>query len=96
MKCHDRENKRTGELAQLPKQINELESENKPNTGLYDIFSLIFENISEGIIISDIDNRILHINKSIEKLSGYSRQELIGKNIAILNGEKEAKSINKT
>lgn len=50
MNCHDRDQKRTGELAQLTGQINELKSENKQNTGVHDIFSAIFENISEVLL----------------------------------------------
>ena len=44
----------------------------------------IFETSLDGIIISDPDGFIIMVNSSIEKLSGYPQDELIGKHIAEL------------
>jgi len=44
----------------------------------------------EGIIISDAtqpDNPIIYANAGFEKLTGYSRQEVLGKNCRFLQGE---------
>lgn len=84
------------ELFELRKEVNELcafKEEHKRNAELQDIFTAIVENLSEGIVIVDIDSRILYVNKAIERLMGYSSHELIGKDAGVLNGEKEAESI---
>lgn len=44
----------------------------------------VFENSSEGIVITDKDNNILSVNSAFEKLTGYTRNEVIGKNPRIL------------
>jgi diguanylate cyclase (GGDEF)-like protein/PAS domain S-box-containing protein len=44
----------------------------------------VFENSSEGIVITDRDNNILSVNNAFEKLTGYQRTEVIGKNPRIL------------
>ena len=40
---------------------------------------IAFENTMEGIIITDTRNRIVSVNRAVENISGYSREELIGK-----------------
>lgn len=41
--------------------------------------SIAFENTMEGIVITDTQNRIISVNRAVETISGYSRDELIGK-----------------
>ncbi len=50
--------------------------------------------IDEIIIITDITQKIVSINKSAEKKLGYSTDELIGKNIETLVGSKIVKQLN--
>jgi len=40
---------------------------------------IAFENTMEGIVITDTSNRIVSVNRAVEKISGYSRDELVGK-----------------
>ncbi|MBL0207373.1 MAG: bacteriohemerythrin [Propionivibrio sp.] len=40
----------------------------------------VFENSLEGIIITDSDNRTISVNKALESLTGYGREEIIGRN----------------
>ena len=42
-------------------------------------FQEAVENAAEHIIITDADGAILHVNKAAEKITGYSRQEMLGK-----------------
>lgn len=46
--------------------------------------SALFEAATEGIIISDINGKIVMINEKTEELFGYSREELIEKGIEVL------------
>lgn len=41
-------------------------------------FKLAVENISDYIIITDSDGRILYANKAAERITGYSREEIVG------------------
>jgi len=44
----------------------------------------VFEEAMEGIIITDADAIMLHVNRAFAELTGYSREELIGQNPRIL------------
>jgi PAS domain S-box-containing protein len=47
-------------------------------------FRVLFEQAAEGINISDFSGEILLANESFSKMTGYSKDELEGKNISIL------------
>lgn len=49
---------------------------------------LCLESISEGVLITGPDRRILSANRAFELLTGYSEQELIGRSCALLQGPK--------
>jgi diguanylate cyclase (GGDEF)-like protein/PAS domain S-box-containing protein len=44
----------------------------------------VFENTMEGIAVTDKDNHILEINDAFTRITGYSREEVIGKTPGIL------------
>ena len=44
-----------------------------------DIFNLLSEGISEGIILVNIKQQIVSTNSSAEEMFGYDKDELIGK-----------------
>ncbi|MFH1320774.1 MAG: PAS domain S-box protein [Bacteroidota bacterium] len=45
----------------------------------HELLSSIFENMAEAVLILDLDERIVYTNKSIEALSGYPVDKLLGK-----------------
>ncbi|MBU0721339.1 EAL domain-containing protein [bacterium] len=47
-------------------------------------FAKAVENSDNNIIITDLDYKITYVNESFEKTSGYSREEVLGKNPRIL------------
>jgi PAS domain S-box-containing protein len=49
-------------------------------------FTKFASSISEGVIISDEKEEIIWVNKSFEKISGYTLKELIGKGPEIFHG----------
>jgi diguanylate cyclase (GGDEF)-like protein/PAS domain S-box-containing protein len=44
----------------------------------------VFENASEGVVIADIDAKIIAVNKAFTDITGYAEQEVLGKNPRIL------------
>ena len=47
-------------------------------------YAIFFENSNEGIIITDFKTKILSVNKSFSKITGYRKDEVIGKKPSIL------------
>ncbi len=43
-----------------------------------DLQALALDNVSDHVIITDLDGYILYVNKAAEKLTGYSKKEMIG------------------
>jgi PAS domain S-box-containing protein len=48
----------------------------------------VFENTSEGIMITDATNRIISANKALEALTGFSEHELLGQNPKIFTSDR--------
>lgn len=87
VKQHDDQVKRR--LAK-EKRLLEVINENK-------VFQQLFEQSSSGMIITDPkqnDNPIVYANEGFEQITGYMREEIIGKNCRFLQGE-DTKSTDK-
>jgi PAS domain S-box-containing protein len=54
------------------------------------ILSAAVEQTTESVVITDKDGGIQYINPSYAEITGYSREELIGKSIGFLNIDKES------
>ncbi|PMB38927.1 diguanylate cyclase [Fischerella thermalis CCMEE 5330] len=50
----------------------------------------IFENISDGVIVTDLSGRVIDWNRAAEKMFGYSKAEVLGKNLGILHKPEES------
>lgn len=48
----------------------------------------VFENISEGMLITDTDGRVLDVNRSFCEITGYARQEVLGANPRLWKSER--------
>lgn len=48
----------------------------------------VFESTSEGIMITDQDNRIISVNWAFEVITGYTEEEVLGKNPDILGSNR--------
>ncbi|HMF14629.1 MAG TPA: response regulator [Gemmataceae bacterium] len=70
-------------LAELPKRVEEaviryrLQQNNR-------LLIAALESARDGIMITDLQGVILHVNQALEHMTGYSRQELIGQNPRLL------------
>jgi hypothetical protein len=49
-----------------------------------DIFNILFEAVSEGVLVVDDQQNIVSVNSSIEKIFGYKKEELIGQQLQVL------------
>lgn len=50
----------------------------------------VFENSSEGIMITDAQNRIVMVNRTFTQVTGYSAAEVIGRNPRLLSSGKQS------
>jgi PAS domain S-box-containing protein len=70
-------------LAELPKRVGEavtryrLQQNNR-------LLIAALESAHDGIMITDLQGVILHVNQALEQMTGYTRRELIGQNPRLL------------
>lgn len=50
----------------------------------------VFDNAGEGILVTDIHNRFVVVNKKFEEITGYSQEEVLGKNPALLSSGQQS------
>jgi diguanylate cyclase (GGDEF)-like protein/PAS domain S-box-containing protein len=48
----------------------------------------VFENTADGVLITDVDGAILSVNPAFIEITGYSAEEVIGKNPRILQSDR--------
>ena len=60
-----------------------------------EFISSITEQIKDAVIITNLDGKIIYVNKATEEMYGYTRDELMGKDPGILNAEPMADEIQK-
>lgn len=73
---------RQGDTAELIDAIKKAQSERDRVESLaHDLekFKLAVEGASDHISITDIDGMVLYVNKAVEKITGYGREEVVGK-----------------
>lgn len=56
----------------------------------------IYSNISEAILVSDTDHKIVAFNPAFSKMTGYTLADIQGKNAAILHAERHSSEFFKT
>jgi diguanylate cyclase (GGDEF)-like protein/PAS domain S-box-containing protein len=53
------------------------------------ITASVFDNSQEAILITDADNAIVNVNSAFTKITGYSREEVLGRNPNLLNSGRQ-------
>ena len=61
---------------------------NQENEQRIKLFSQSMQNASEGMMITNSENKIIEVNKAFEKIYGYSEAEVIGQNPKIFSAKK--------
>ncbi len=56
----------------------------------------VFENTLEGITITDVSGYVIEANAAFGKITGYSREEIVGKNLRILQSGLQSTSFYET
>ena len=52
----------------------------------------VFESTREGVIITDLEGRILDVNRAFTEISGYSEPEVLGRNPSLLRSNRQDQS----
>jgi len=63
-------------------------SERKERDRQINLLARALESVNECVSITDLEDKVLYINSTFEKVYGYKREELIGKPISIVRSEK--------
>ena len=77
----------TNNFHNIPISIVDI-SEHKKNEKKLKLSSRVFSDTHEGIIITDADRLIVDVNPAFSGITGYSREEVIGKNPHFLSSGK--------
>lgn len=73
---------------ELEKKISELEKARHMLENIASNDMAVIENMSEGIMITNPEGIITQVNPAFEKITGYSADQVIGKNPNVLNSGK--------
>jgi diguanylate cyclase (GGDEF)-like protein/PAS domain S-box-containing protein len=75
---------RTAELTASNRSLQQEISERKRTTEALSQAAAVFENTSEGAMITDTAKQIVAVNGAFTKITGYSQQDVLGKTSACL------------
>lgn len=56
----------------------------------------VFESSHEGILITDADNRMVSVNRALTAITGYDKEELLGRNPAMFSSGRQSSDFFKT
>jgi diguanylate cyclase (GGDEF)-like protein/PAS domain S-box-containing protein len=78
-----------GDMAnRLPKTGNAIEQSVSETANSLRLMASVFEHSSEGIVITDQDNRIVMVNSAFSRLTGYSAKDVLGRDSGLLSAGK--------
>jgi diguanylate cyclase (GGDEF)-like protein/PAS domain S-box-containing protein len=52
----------------------------------------VFESTADGVMVTDVDNRIIAVNKAFTEITGYSESEALGKSPSFRRSERQDKA----
>jgi len=78
----------TGELQALEGFITDITARKSAEERV-NLLALAVEQISEGVAISDLDGRLLFVNRALELTHGYRPEELIGRHLSLFHSPEQ-------
>jgi len=79
----------------MSEQIMQREYERKVGEAQHRLWSMVFASGNEAILITDHDNNILAVNAAFTRFTGYTEEEVFGKNPRILSSGREPREFYK-
>jgi PAS domain S-box-containing protein len=79
--------KKVGWESELPKRVMESVTRHRLQQSNHLLIAAL-ESARDGIFITDLNGLVSHVNGALEHMFGFERAELIGRNAAILKGDK--------
>jgi diguanylate cyclase (GGDEF)-like protein/PAS domain S-box-containing protein len=79
------------EISIMASEFNQLMMERSINEEQLKLAAQVFVEAHDGIFITEIDGTIIDVNPAFCKITGYERDEILGKNPSILNSQKQSK-----
>ncbi|MFO8044605.1 MAG: EAL domain-containing protein [Halomonas sp.] len=84
-----------GPLAQLVHSLR-LRREHEAAWQRLELSAKVFSSTREAITITDADNRIIEVNEAFERVTGYSRDEVLGQNPRLLASGRQTRGFYQT
>lgn len=79
------------EIAVMANEFNQLMIERSENEEQLKLAAQFFIEAHDGIFIMKTDGTIININPAFSEITGYGRKDVLGRNLNILNSEKQSK-----
>jgi len=79
------------EIAVMANEFNQLMIERSVNEEQLKLAAQVFIEAHDGIFITETDGTIIDVNPAFSQITGYERNEVLGKNPSILNSQKQSK-----
>ncbi len=81
-----------GEFGELGRTFDEMAEEIQRREGEFARLAMAVEQSAEAIVLTNRDGKILYVNPAFERITGYLREEVIGKTHRFLHSGKHDKS----
>ena len=81
-----------GEFGQLGRTFDEMAEEIQRREEEFARLAMAVEQSAEAIVLTDREGKILYVNPAFERITGYSREEVVGKTHRFLQSGKHDKS----
>lgn len=83
------------EIAVMANEFNQLMVERSENEEQLKLAAQVYVEAHEGIFITKTDGTIVDVNPAFCQITGYEREDVLGKNPKILNSDKQSKQFYK-
>ncbi len=79
------------EVAKMAESVNSLIRGRRAIENKLQLASRVFDNTIDGVIITDANEKIISINPSVTRITGYTQEELLGKTPRMLSSDRQDK-----